>query len=78
MSFGSHSSISAATSRALSATSPAERATAGPATAATRLAMVPMPYPTSWVSPPLTTTLSTGTERTSAQIWANVVSWPCP
>ena len=47
----------------MSATSPAERATAGPATAATRLAMVPMPYPTSWVSPPLTTTLSTGTDE---------------
>jgi hypothetical protein len=55
---GAHSSISAPTSRALCATSRAERAMAGPATAATRLAIVPRPKPTRAVSPPRTITRS--------------------
>src|SRR5262249_500896 len=49
---GAHSSISAATSRALRATSRVVRWTAGPATAATRLAILPLPYPSTASPPP--------------------------
>jgi len=42
-SVGAHSSSSPATSRAFRATSREVRATAGPFTAATRLAIVPLP-----------------------------------
>ena len=49
-----------------------------PAVTPLRLAKVPMPNGTAAVSPPVTVTHSSGTPRTSAQIWANDVSWPWP
>ncbi len=39
---------------------------------------MPRPYGVLSVSPSITVTSPTGMPSSSATIWANVVSWPCP
>ena len=78
MSSADASSRCAAISRALSRSLREMTAVAAPATGVERLAYVPRPYGVLSVSPSCTSTSSYGMPSSSATIWANVVSWPCP